>query len=142
MYNRPTSIVPSYLNDKALKHMITSYIQDGYTNYDDMYDSHKKVLIAAALGLVEDPIQVMFYSENKINVLHHFMNYMTRGDRDYAADFAENISKNVSSYLEKDVRNLFNEIYEEFERQPKHEEYRLVYGTDNVTGEITYRYER
>lgn len=131
------TIPPCYYHPSILR-LIDSYVRDDIKRYSDLEQYDKELITAQILEVLgEEAYDAIIQSDNLHSTIHHLKQYMVTGQKEYAFDLAETMSKNASVYYIDVMDLLFSERVDE-RMHDVNRENGFYPRRDSVTGEVCY----
>lgn len=131
-------IIPRVYYHKDIIALINSYIDDGFTSYHSLPEIDQERISAECIKILgTDAYDCIIQSDDFDITLHHLKQYLLTGQREYALDLAETMSKNAVQYFTNIMDSLFSDM-----SSKKQYENNIACGlkisSNNLNGEIQW----
>jgi hypothetical protein len=123
---------------KTLLDLIDAHISEGTTNYSDLDDASKETLVAHMIKITgTDAYECIIQPDDFTQTLHHFTQYLLKGEKEHALDLAQTMVKNAVDHYESELECVFSTRYEQKLANQKYENGLRPY-QDGTTGETLW----
>lgn len=112
------TMIPNCYYDRSITSFIDRLIDDGYTNFDEILDVDKDILISKTINIMGSDAYDFIYDTDFISM---FSKHLISNKRDEEHEMIETLKESANKFFSRGISELFQERYEQYSQIMNHE---------------------